>query len=231
MTSFYNEWLAAVLLLAVGICMLLPPLLSARRTGTIEVPKVSLLVLPLLGVIAVQWFGAKLTYASDALLPIWILALTGAAMVVGNALGRQAGLPRLSAWICAGIVVGALANFAMQIVQLCTEHGFRIGLIHFDTGGVYYGSLGQRNHLATYFGWALVAALYLGAARRLAPTMLVSLVLVFLAGAALTASRTSWLQIVWIAAAAGFVVGRMSMQERPKGWGLVVALPVLFAVV
>lgn len=230
LTSFYNEWIAAVLVIFSSFAFACR-FTSGSRGDRVEVPAVAMLFIPLIAIVMLQWQSGMLTYGSDGLFPLWTFALATAAIVLGSAAVRQIGLERLLVWASIAIICGGVINFGMQILQLCAVHGIRFSGVNFFSGASYYGSLAQANHLATYFSWALIGTLYLYAVKKAGTFLVFLLILLFLVGATLTLSRTSWLQIAFISIAASLMVSRMSPSSRPHRWGWILLLPVLYAVV
>lgn len=226
-TTFYSEWLAALLLMAACsvFCMPSP---SSRQSG-IVLPAAAPLFVPLIAVILLQWMLGRFVHESDAVFPLMTLVLATAAVILGAAIARTAGLARLLTWLCVATLVGGLLSVAIQFMQVASTYGVRFPLLNFQTGGQYYGALAQRNHLSTYLNWSLIAALYLYAGRRIAVPTLCVVVLVLFAGVSLTASRTGLLQIVWIAIAAFVLMRMLPPEQRPRHWKWVLALPLLFA--
>lgn len=229
LVTFYSEWIAAAILIAA--CLF--PALGAARSGrpAFELPAVAPLFLPLTAVILLQWGLGRLTYTSDAVLPLLSLALATAAFVLGHLLARRIGLARLLVWIGIAAVIGALFNIALQILQLCTHSGVAPAHMRFDSNGQYFGAVAQRNHLSTYLSWALVGVLYLHAVRRIHAVLSLPLVLVLLVGMALTLSRTGWLQVLWIAFAGTLWMRALEPHEQPRHWRWLLGLPVVFAIV
>jgi hypothetical protein len=75
-----------------------------------------------------------------------------------------------------------------------------------------------------------VAVLYLFVKGRLHIVPATCLVIIFMTGIVLTASRTSWLQIVWIAMAGGYLLRKMDSLDRPRFWYGIFALPLILLV-
>lgn len=228
-TSFYNEWLAAVLLIAACFGMCLHR--DSSEQAEVTIPAVAPLFLPLAAVVAIQWGAGRFAYSSDAELPLMSLLLATAALLLGAALRHMVGLRSLLLWFCLAAVAGGLLSVGIQFLQLAAMQGISFSLLNFDTGGQYFGALAQRNHLSTYLNWGIVASLYLYASGRIRLVALFVLVLLFCLGVSLTASRTGLLQIVWIAVAGAIFMRLTVRTDRPRGWQWVLVLPLLFVIV
>lgn len=231
MASFYNEWIAALVLIVACLAFAFAGKSSDRQAARVNIPQAVLLFVPLVAVILAQWALGRLTYASDALFPVWTFVLAGAATILGSGIVRRIGMERLACWISIGIIAGGLINVGIQILQLCTANGVRSSIAFLNSKGVYYGGVGQVNNLATYLSWSLVAVLYLYVARKISWLAALLLIFVFLTGATLTASRTSWIQVIWLSAVASWWCTRLPMPVRPRAWPAMFAIPVLYAAI
>ncbi len=229
LATFYNEWIAAVLLIAGCVPASLVAL--RRRAPAFELPAVAPLFVPLLAVVALQWALGRLSHSSDATLPLATLALATGALTYGRVLERQLGLERLLVWLSIAAVVGGLLNVLLQIAQVCVHSGIDLPFYRLDSRGQYYGALAQRNQLASYLAWGLTGVLYLYAARKLAARWTIVLTIVILVGMALTRSRTAWLEVGWITVAGVAYLRLCAATSRPPRGYLLLGLPLLFAAI
>lgn len=93
------------------------------------------------------------------------------------------------------LVVGALLQSVVCIVQLGGWSSQFSGYILSSHSGNVMGQLAQRNHLGHYMMWGIIAAAYLWAERRV-PNWLGALLIVYLAGAiGMVNSRTLFIYI------------------------------------
>ncbi|HWT70683.1 MAG TPA: Wzy polymerase domain-containing protein, partial [Oxalicibacterium sp.] len=228
--SFYNEAIAAFLVLIAAGLVTCISTSAQNRLAPRVVPYVTLIFLPLIAVLGIQLALGKSTFAYDLLFPIMVLAVAIAAAILGASCARQYGCERLLIWMSIALVTGGCWNVASQFAQL-TKTTAEFGPLFTYSTGSLYGNLAQRNHLSTYLNWSIVAALYLFAKKRLPTAGVVSLLVVFLVGLVLTASRMSWLQITWTAGAAAYLMAKMQPDERPRSWRLVLSLPLALLVV
>lgn len=228
--SFFNEWIAAVLMLAAAV---VSAFIAVRHRGEdYGLPVVALLFAGLAAVIGLQYGLGMYSYSSTALLPALTLLLATVAAVTGGCCAARLGLERLLVPICAAAIAGGVLNVLLQVLQLLGNSGIDLlPLLRFRTGGSLYGALAQQNHLSTYLCWALIATLYLHARGRLAAWLMLPLVVLFLAGLTMTTSRMSWLQVACIAIAGCLFARRMDPAARPRRWILLAGLPLCYLAV
>ncbi|HTH45663.1 MAG TPA: Wzy polymerase domain-containing protein [Oxalicibacterium sp.] len=222
--SFYNEAIAALLVLVAALLAICVSTKSETRFAPRAVPYVALIFLPLIAVLCIQFAMGKPTFAYNVLFPIMMMAVATGAAILGASCARRYGYEKLLTWIAIALIAGACWNVAAQFAQLTKTTGDFASLFTYSTGSLY-GNLAQRNHLSTYLNWALIASLYLFAKGRLPLAGLISLLLVFLVGLALTASRMSWLQVIWTAGAGAYLVSKMARDQRPRHWRFILGLP------
>lgn len=229
LVSFYNEWIAAVLLIAA--CFMVSLNRASATARYFELPALTPVFMSLMVVVLLQWGLGQLTHSSDAVLPLMTLALATAAIVLGRVLAREGGLPRLLFWISVAGILGGLLNVAIQLMQLAVANGVWLTHLNIHNGGDFYGALAQRNHLASYLSWGVIGCLYLVAAGRFRARLLLPLLLILLVGMALTTSRTGFLQLIGIALVAVWLMWRVESESRPRHWYWVLALPAVYVVI
>jgi O-antigen ligase len=228
--SFYNECIAAMLLL---VASLVSVIFFSRREYTSDgysLPLISLLFIPLIAVLGVQVGLNKLAFSYNALFPALVMAIAVASVMLGATTIKLFGSEKLLFWICIACIIGGVLNVAAQIIQLSGAGTYFQPWVS-QAKDSYYGNLAQRNHLATYLSWALIAALYLHAKNHIRRYAIVLLGLVLLVGIALTASRMTWLQVGWVALGGGYLISRIESASRPRFWYLVFFLPLVYLVV
>lgn len=228
--SFYNEAIAAVLVLTAclaGICLFI---FKKQADTGYSLPLIALLFVPLIVVMGIQVILGKLTFPYNALFPSLILIVAIVAMMLGSACVKSFGFVKLLYWISIACIAGGVLNVCAQIVQLTGAVNQFLPWVTY-TSGSYYGNLAQRNHLATYLSWSLISVLYLHAKSYLRSLVSIPLIIFLLVGIALTSSRMTWLQISWIALAAGYLSYRMDAAQRPRLWYMVCGLPLVYLVI
>lgn len=137
------------------------------------------------------------------------LNLLGAACVLAAVLVAHAGfwVRRLGLaeatlkWGAYALLAGGVYEVFCQIVQLCGQESvFSPFVLSYGVAVARrpYGNMAQANHLGTYLAFAMSAALFLVQTRRLPVVVWAVLTTVCATGAALTISRTSWIQVAVI---------------------------------
>jgi O-antigen ligase len=227
--SFYSEAVAAFVLLLAALLAICLSTNSQTRLMPRKVPYVALIFIPLIAVLCLQLAMGKLTFTGNALFPIMVMGAAIGATALGASCTRRYGHERILCWICIALVVGGCWNVAAQIVQL-TKFWELTAVFSYSKGSLY-GNLAQRNHLATYLVWSLIAAMYLFAKGRLRLSATIALLGVFLVGLVFTASRMSWLQVGWTAAAGAYLISRIDVALRPRYWRAMLGLPLALLIV
>src|SRR5882672_5730245 len=187
LTTFDSEWMSAGLLAA---AMLVAAVARPTRV-------VASWPLPLVGLILVAVAGLHqvlgllhYTFALNALL------MFVCAFIAAYLLGRWLVAADLRAHalraICIGLVVGGVASVAVQMLQIFDVRELPTWLVFPNIDKMSsrrpYANLAQPNHLATYFIWATIAALYL-MRRGVSRGPLLIAAAAFFVGLALTGSR------------------------------------------
>jgi O-antigen ligase len=199
-------------------------------------------VLPqgLLGVPKVAW--VPLAFACWLLLQIVVLPtrqptlnLLGAGCLLAAVLVTQTGfwLKQLGLveatikWGSYALLLGGVYGVFCQIVQLCGQEAlFSPWVLSYGVAVARrpYGNMAQANHLGTYLAFAMIAALYLVQTRRLPMVLWLLLTTVCATGAALTISRTSWIQVAIIMGAGWLMAwvrrrdAKIGGQSGPAAW-------------
>ncbi len=223
--AFHNEWpfVAALLLLA------FPAFWEARRTGDLphRVPSVALVPILLSLVPCLQFLTGQIDFLGDAVMAALYLLLLGIALVVGFRLGVSRGHAFVDA-LAIVIVIGALLSWLLASHQWLRLDTFGIWLVEMRSDGRPYGNLAQPNNLATLLSCGLVAALYLRERGRLGKATVWAVALIFMAGIAMTRSRTALIAAVVILAWLLFFRNRLAMlctsREAIGGFVLLAAL-------
>jgi len=219
--TFYTEFIAfsAYVLIAAAVA-------AYAYTQRHHLPHVNL------GAPKVAW--VPLAFAAWLLIQIVVLPthqptlnLLGAGCLVTAALVAHAGfwIKRLGLaeatikWGSYALLLGGVYGVFCQIVQLCGQESlFSPFVLSYGVTVARrpYGNMAQANHLGTYLAFAMVAALYLVQTRRLPVLLWFVLTTVCATGAALTISRTSWIQVVVIVIA-GWLMALARRQSAKIG--------------
>lgn len=188
--DFYGEWLSAVSL-TVAVLFLVR---TVPTTGGVSF---SLFLAPLVifVLLYVQWATGQIPYRYDWITWSAYLTLLVLAFLVGQALQARGLVLEAVARLASALIVAALINFALQLVQVA---GLDKGLAPFvvpltRSACRAYGNVGQANH-ATLLAWmAAFGVLYLRSVGRISWWLAVPLIVCLLLSSALTVSRMAWL--------------------------------------
>lgn len=181
-STFYQEWVAAVLIvLAAGLMLL------SFGSRALPLPESSWLPLMLAGIVGLQ---VRLDHAASsyhATLYTGYLFLTILGMAMGRSLRDRLGRGRCVyafAWAC---TLGALASSLAAVFQL-HDIGVEYGLV-FPNQGRVTGNLAQANQFTAYLWFGVASGAYLGVMRKLHPAIAVATVCVLLLISFLSGSR------------------------------------------
>ncbi len=133
---------------------------------------------------------------------------------------KQLGLAEATIkWGSYALLLGGVYGVFCQIVQLCGQEAlFSPFVLSYGVAVARrpYGNMAQANHLGTYLAFAMIAALYLVQTRRLPVLLWLLLTTACATGAALTISRTSWIQVA-IIMGAGWLMAWVRHREAKAG--------------
>jgi O-antigen ligase len=174
----------------------------------------------------IQAAAGQFAFPSEALLVALYLSSVGLAVLVGRA-SQEARPGRLADALFASLLVAALLSTGMAVVQW-------LGIDVFDPfvappmrGGRPVANVGQANNLSTLLVWGIVSTWWAFMRQRLGAAIAIGAAALLLLGVALTQSRTGYVAVVLIAAAA--VLGRHRFRSGPT-IPAIAALAVLFAI-
>lgn len=197
MPSFYNEFLAAVLWVAI----IMTSCVLSGIAPHVSLPRVAWVPAGLASVLCLQM--AVMTLDNAMVLHLALMYLGGATMAayVGYRLRDMRGL---TAVVAIALVVGAVLSLVIQTLQGAAPtmaqggHAMFGGLVEPRDNGRLYGNLTQANHMASYLAWALAGVLYLRERSVLGRRDAVALVTLVISGMVMTGSRMALLHIAAI---------------------------------
>jgi O-antigen ligase len=194
--DFHGEW-ASLVFFCVAACFIAPVL--PKRIGVDP----WLLALPVALAVLIALQSALGSYGYWQVPAFWLgyLALAVLSLLLGQAL-RAAGLAaETTSRIAWALVIAALLNCGAQLVQTVhhveTFAPFVVRLVYCRP----YGNLAQANQAATLAWLGIAATTFLYGSRRLPSPLALPMLAVLLVGAALSASRMSWLFLGLLVAA------------------------------
>ncbi len=151
-TTFYQEWGAAFL----GLCAI--TLLLLRRFWVQpELPRIALLPMGLMLLVAVQYVLGLVTYLDQALLYSLYLLWAALLIMLGQRLRAELGLPVLATVLAACLLLGAELNALLGVLQHYRWHTFLDPVVIVKISAAVYGNLAQPNHYANYITLGLIS--------------------------------------------------------------------------
>jgi O-antigen ligase len=199
-TAFQSDLLTAI---GLGIaCLGAIRLAGARMSLPASAVAVLALALVPIGQVAL----GMTFFSGDGWLAALYLAGLALAIVAGREFGRRGSgsvEPLLWAFVGAGVVSSALASCQWLGVEIS-----QLRMAPLPPGGRPFANLAQPNQLATLLMLGVVAAALLHQMQCIGSRLLAVFVVVFVWGAALTGSRTAWVEM------AGFVLWVWALRDR-----------------
>jgi len=187
LTTFYQEWGAAVLGL---VAMIL--LLTAGYWRKAEVPHIVLLPVALMLLVVVQFALGKVVYFGQMLLYTLYLMWAALLIMLGARLREELGLPAVVTVLAVFLLLGAELSAVIGLHQHFHWHSFLDRVVTAKVSSAVYGNIAQPNHYADYLalGLASLGLLYARGALRVWQTTLLALPILFVLP--LTGSRSTW---------------------------------------
>lgn len=223
--SFSQIWPSFDLeLMAAACCAVLAVALVATQRGAWSLPTSAVIVAALALVPLLQFSAGLIYFFGDAWMSSLYLLGFALAIVTGARAQRHA---EFADALFLAIALAAILSVGIALKQWFDVEGLIVWTREAPPGGRPFANLGQPNNLATLICWGLVAVwrAYLGQKLRGSVAILAALYLLF--GVALTQSRTGWLMVASLGAAAALF--RAPLQTRRYGRWLLV-LVVIFVV-
>ena len=106
-------------------------------------------------------------YPSIQWLYIGSLLLSSLVVMVVSSLCHEHGYKKILTVICYGLMIGAILQDAVIILQTLHQEWTMGWIYYIDAGQAYSGNIGQRNLLAHYLSWGILASTYLVYQKRL----------------------------------------------------------------
>lgn len=189
-TTFYQEWGAAVL----GLCAL-PLLLTARYWQAPQVPRIVLLPIGLMLLMLVQFIVGRISHFDYLLLLSLYFLFAALLMMLGQRLRVEFGLPFVATALAVFLLAGAELNTLAGILQHYRWNTFLNSVITVKTSYVVYGNTAQPNHYAHYIALGLLSLglLYVRLSLRMWQATLLATPMLFVL--VLSSSRSAWLYL------------------------------------
>ena len=153
-------------------------------------------------------------YPSIQWLYIGSLLLSGLVAVIINSLCHEQGYKKILVVICYGLMIGAMLQDGVIILQTLHQEWTMGWINHIAPGEAYSGNIGQRNLLAHYLSWGILASAYLLHQKRLSPITGWSVVVI--QAAILGAVNSKTLVIYMLAILILLIIIRVWQRQLPK---------------
>lgn len=204
-SSFYNEWLAAVL-------ALLSVLLLVRKTKEPFIfPLIALLPFGLILILGIQIVLGKAIYWQNHYLVMLYMGLSMLMMLYGANIKQQFGLSRIATLLSWALVCGGSVLLILLILA-------KLGFADKPVWSIFINdtkasNLGQINHFANYLGLATASLLYLHVAGRIKSYVFVLFSFAFIFGLAYTGQRMAILYLLVLSVGAWWLIRRLSLSD------------------
>jgi len=191
LTTFYQEWGAAILGLSAGAY-----LLTKANWQKPEVPGIIMLPVSLMLLSLLQFVLGLTDYFAQALLFTLYMLWAALLMMLGKGLREKLGWPLLATILAAFLLLGAELNALLGILQHYRWHTFLDSVVTAKNGIAVYGNMAQPNHYANYITLGLISLGLLRLQMRNWQAVILALPLLFVL--VLSGSRSSWLYLLAI---------------------------------
>lgn len=203
LTTFYQEWGAAVLGLGASLY-----LLHKHFWQQAEIPRIVLLPILLMLLALLQFGLGRIVYFEQALLFSLYMLWATLLMMTAHGLRKKLGLPSMAIILASFLLLGAELNALVGILQHYRWHTFLDSVVTAKNGIAVYGNLAQPNHYASYITMGLISLGLLRLHLRSWQITVLALPLLFVL--VLSGSRSSWLYML------GMVLLAFLWQRRDK---------------
>ena len=153
-------------------------------------------------------------YPSIQWLYIGSLLLSGLVAVIINSLCYEQGYKKVLVVICYGLMIGTILQDGVIILQTLHQEWTMGWINHIAHGEAYSGNIGQRNLLAHYLSWGILASAYLVHQKKLSPIIGWSVVVI--QAAILGAVNSKTLIIYMLAILTLLIITRICQKQLPK---------------
>jgi O-antigen ligase len=204
--AFYDEWLA----FALGFASLAIFGLSRRDTNVV-VPLPALFLGGFAILLGGRAYLLQPAYFQSAL--VWMIYATfaGLLLTLGRGLANELGRDKVCEVLASFILAGAMLNAACAALQIVGIPSSLSAFVSHLQGNRATGNIGQANLYANYLALGEASVIYLYARGKIEALTALACGAVLVLGAALAASRASFLY------AAGFaLLGFLVMRARPE---------------
>lgn len=219
--SFHQEFCAAIC----GI-----PLLLWCLVRVTDIPNASIISIALVGVCLLQWVIGIIIYWGDALLVSIYLMGFGAAALVGQSVDSvDSGRDRLSTAMAFALIAAGVVSVGLSAHQVLELNRFEVWVVTSRPHSRAIANLAQANHLHTLLMLSTLSTLWLLWRRTLSTWGAWILIAWFEFGMVWAASRTVYLQLLWLLLFSWWMARKNSDDQTFKTMFKVIALGALIA--
>ena len=175
-----------------GLVMLMGwhSLLILKAKHPVLLPQACWPPIVLIGLVAVQWANAQITFGGDAVVIVFYMFICVVCLAVGFAVGRGATATALTQLLALILVVGAVASTFIALVQAFDVWEDLAIINRMSSLRRPGANFGQPNHLATFLLMGIASLAYLFESGRMRAWMAWPAFFFLLLGVAMTESRT-----------------------------------------
>lgn len=168
-------------------------------------------------------------YSSLQWLYIGSLLLSGLVSIIISSLCHEHGYKKILVTVCYGLMIGALMQDIVVILQALHQDWTEGWISYIPLGKSYSGNIGQRNLLAHYLSWGILANAYLVYGKKLGSTS--GWALIIFQAAILGAVNSKTLILYMLAILVLLFIAKICKKQLPKSLFKTIALTVVLVVV
>jgi O-antigen ligase len=194
LTTFYQEWGAAML----GL-FAMPLLLTRPFWQQPQIPRIVLLPVGLMLLVLLQFALGKIGYFSQTLLFTLYLLWAALLIMLGQRLREEFGLPVMATVMASFLLLGGELSALVGVLQHFHWHTFLDTVVSVTTTQIVFGNMGQPNHFANYVSLGLISLGLLHSRWLLRSWQVALLAAPMLFVLVLSGSRSAWLYLLCFA--------------------------------
>ncbi|MES1965632.1 Wzy polymerase domain-containing protein [Psychrobacter sp. AH5] len=168
-------------------------------------------------------------YSSIQWLYIGSLLLSALVAVVVISLCYEQGYKKVLVVICYGLMIGAMLQDVVVILQTLHQEWTMGWIYYIEPGQAYSGNIGQRNLLAHYLSWGILASAYLAHQKKLGTVTGWSVVVIQAATLGAVNSKTLILYMLVILLL--LVITRVWQRQLTKSIAKMLALTIVIVII
>lgn len=195
-SSFHMDAWAAIMLASAALAVIYRSTVKLRLSGAV------LVVVAMALVVAAQYFAGMIYFAGTAWISFAYLLGLILAILVGQ-MWESTSPSQVGDALFLAIGIAAIVSVGLQFYGWLELEGLGVWAINLVRGRPY-ANFGQPNQLATFLLWGLIAAGWAFKRGTLGASTVVFACAYLLFGVALTGSRTAWVGVALLVAAAWF---------------------------